>query len=146
MPGPYWWYVSIIISCFHNSFSSLLYIFYFSVPCSGSDALPASSCAPGYRCITHNTTGSSHCLQSCYLQNGGCSDDEVCYYERKDEECNQLLEPCFKTTCTDDPGTNNLSLLCTLIYPPFKFASFLRGFVEEIMRQLTFLCPSFVHK
>ena len=88
--------------------------------CNFSDALPASSCAPGYRCITHNTTGSSHCLQSCYLQNGGCSDDEVCYYERKDEECNQLLEPCFKTTCTDDPGTNNLSenfALCLDISP-----------------------------
>ena len=72
------------------------------VPCSVS--LPLSACALGYRCIQHNMTGSRQCLQSCYLENGGCSNDQVCYYERKEEECNQLVEVCFKTACTNDPS------------------------------------------
>jgi hypothetical protein len=58
--------------------------------------------------VTHEATGESFCLQSCYLENGGCPVDEFCYYEKKDgEECNPLLQSCFQTTCTDtaDPGS-----------------------------------------
>ena len=69
-----------------------------AVPCYYGNA---STCAPNHRCLTQNTTGSIFCLESCYIQNGGCSDDQVCYYERIDEECNPLLESCFETTCTD---------------------------------------------
>ena len=75
-------------------------------------------CPPGSRCVTHNTTGDSFCLQSCYLQNGGCPADQVCYYKRREEEedCNQLLEPCFKTACTDVSGMLNWGLLSTCIF------------------------------
>ena len=75
-----------------------------AVPCSDEEDL---TCPEDSRCVTHNVTRESFCLQSCYLGNGGCSSEQVCYYERGDEDCNQLLEPCFKTTCTDIPGRLN---------------------------------------
>ena len=71
------------------------------MPCSPEYV---SRCPGNSRCVTHIVTGDSFCLESCYLGNGGCPDDQVCYYERVDEECDQLLEPCFKTACTDVPG------------------------------------------
>ena len=76
------------------------------VPCSGGSGEPHfPPCPEDYRCVTHNTTNIRYCLQSCYLENGGCPPEQVCYYERKDVDCNLLLmEPCFKTACTDVPG------------------------------------------
>jgi hypothetical protein len=76
-----------------------------TVPCSGGSGEPHfPPCPEDYRCVTHNTTNIRYCLQSCYLENGGCPPEQVCYYERKDEDCNQLMEPCFKTACTDAPA------------------------------------------
>ena len=89
----------------HNTFIIYFEVWFYIVPCSGGSGEPHfSACPEDYRCVTHNTTNIRYCLQSCYLENGGCPPEQVCYYERKDEDCNQLLEPCFKTACTDVPG------------------------------------------
>ena len=81
-------------------------------PCYEGDSLP---CPRHSRCLTHSVTGDNFCLESCYIDNGGCSDDEICYYERADENCNPRLEPCFKTACADIPG-----LIVHLFLPIFK--------------------------
>ena len=109
----------------------------FPVPCSAEAALP---CPSNARCLTHNTTGASFCLESCYQQNGACPDDQVCYSERKDENCNQLLEPCFKTTCTDIPSRSKNEL--TMVLGPCIFSAFLEVLTKYHHTGDQDACPS----
>ena len=69
-----------------------------TVPCSPDVSL---TCPTDSRCLTHSTTGTSFCLQSCFMQNGGCSEDQTCYSQQTDENCNPLLESCFTSSCSD---------------------------------------------
>ena len=56
----------------------------------------------GSRCLTHSTTNTHFCLESCFMHNGGCPSDQTCYLEQKDELCNPLLDSCYSPTCIED--------------------------------------------
>ena len=140
----------------HNTFIIYFEVWFYIVPCSGGSGEPHfSACPEDYRCVTHNTTNIRYCLQSCYLENGGCPPEQVCYYERKDEDCNQLMEPCFKTACTDVPGKQctialmsqlgwiehivNVSYLLTAVTHS-RGTAFLTGVVSLLFNKFTLQC------
>ena len=101
------------LQCMFFTFSSLamptiLNAFLYSpfsppVPCSPD---VTQSCPSHARCLSLETTGDSFCLDSCYLQNGGCSKNQVCFSEEVDDDnCNSPLSgPCTKTSCMDLTG------------------------------------------
>ena len=90
----------------------LLFPFLPLVPCSQSDTLNGHT-----RCLILNSTGQKFSLDSCYFQNGGCSEEQVCYSEEVEDDgnCyNRWLEPCgcsnpwsgpcTKTSCRNISG------------------------------------------
>ena len=60
-------------------------------------------CSSNSRCLSLNTTGERICLESCFLENGGCTDEEFCITTERDVDCD-LSRPCSSVRCVDTSG------------------------------------------
>ena len=70
-----------------------------------ADSCPPETddCPSTSRCLSLNGTGERICLQSCFLENGGCTDDEFCITSERDTDCD-LSEPCSSVRCVESAG------------------------------------------
>ena len=87
---------NILSRIVHVCYAALLYFTDFCPP--DADDCPSTS-----RCLSLNATGESICLQSCFLENGGCNDDEFCITSERDTDCD-LSEPCSSVRCVETAG------------------------------------------
>ena len=86
-------------------YAAILPHYLFPVPCS-SEVSESLNCSSSARCLTNQHTGGTFCLESCYMNNGGCSKDQICRSTLIDpgRTCNPLIEACYRTECMDFPS------------------------------------------
>lgn len=75
---------------------------FFVVECTGARS-EFSACAGGHHCLELN--GQSYCLPSCFVDNGGCREDQYCVTQPMEySECSFGLEVCSTVRCIDKDG------------------------------------------
>ena len=94
--------MQLIFLVLHSLLVSQYVVSQTTVPCSPDEPL---TCPRGSRCLTHSSTGDSFCLESCFMENGGCPSDQTCYLQHKNEPCDPLLESCYNSTCHSHSGS-----------------------------------------
>ena len=74
----------IILNTRWNNPRSPIFVMYSTVPCSKVNVNNVCT-SNNARCLVQNKTRETKCVDSCYLGNGGCGSDRICFNKVNDD-------------------------------------------------------------